>query len=112
MSVKFIGADDLIKHLGSKDGVGKDLERVVKENTAKLQGESQRGAPVSTGYMKSKITQSIKDGGMTGQVSSEAPYSTHVEFGTFKQAAQPFMRPALNYISPKFKADIERVVKK
>lgn len=112
MSVKINGTEELMKHLDSVQNVDSKLKRVIKTNTANLQGMAQRGATVDTGYMKSKITQSIKDGGMTGNVASEAPYSIHVEFGTFKQTAKPFMRPALNHVSPIFKTEITNAVKK
>lgn len=112
MKVNINGVEELLKDLGGKTNIDGKLKRVVLENTATMQSKSQRGAPVDTGYMKSKITQRITDGGMTGIVGSEAPYSEHVEFGTFKQSAKPFMRPAFRDAEIRFKRDIKEVMKK
>lgn len=110
--MKIKGADDLVKRLSDVENLDTKLKNVIKNNTAALQSSAQRGAPVDTGYMKGKITQSIEDAGMTGSVKSEAPYSIHVEFGTFRQLPQPFMRPALNLVIPKFKGDVYNVLRK
>lgn len=110
--MKFRGVNELVAHLNEIENSVPKLKKVVKTNTALLQNMAQRGAPVDTGYMKSKITQSIQDNGMAGNVASEAPYSVNLEFGTFKQAAQPFMRPALNHVTPKFKSEANEIFKR
>ena len=46
-------------------------------------------APRDTGFMADHIT------GDENGVHSEADYSGFVEFGTYKMAAQPFIRPAI-----------------
>lgn len=51
-------------------------------------------APVDTGYMRDHI-EKTKSG-----VVSRAPYSSYVEYGTYKMRAQPFMRPALSAAAP------------
>lgn len=51
-------------------------------------------APVDTGYMRDHI-RAMKQG-ETAIVISAAPYSAFVEFGTRHQAAQPFIRPAID----------------
>lgn len=49
-------------------------------------------APRDTGFMADHIT-GDEDG-----VHSEAHYTVYVEFGTFKMAAQPFLRPAVSEV--------------
>lgn len=54
-------------------------------------------AAVDTGYMKANIKGSIlrQRSIIIGKVTSKAPYSIHLEFGTSGRSAHPFMRPAL-----------------
>lgn len=46
------------------------------------------GAAVDTGFMRDHIEKTAS------AVVSRAGYSRYVEYGTYKMAAQPFMRPA------------------
>lgn len=56
--------------------------------------EAQANCPVDTGFLQS--TGFIQAVGDEVQVGFEAPYASYVEFGTYKMAAQPFLRPALD----------------
>ena len=49
-------------------------------------------APVDTGALKGSITLEIKQSQAT--ISSPLEYAAPVEYGTSRQAAQPYMRPA------------------
>ena len=62
--------------------------------------EAKAIAPVRTGYMRDHIVGAVEDGDKTvmGTVTSEAPYSGFVEFGTVRMDAQPFLRPALDTV--------------
>jgi len=58
-----------------------------------MRDEMKSWAPVLTGYMRDHITKrNLPDG---AEVESEAGYSGFVEFGTSRQADQPFFRPPL-----------------
>lgn len=46
------------------------------------------------------------------EVSSNAPYSAPLEFGTSKMAARPFMRPARDKMRPKIEDLMVRAVQK
>jgi HK97 gp10 family phage protein len=50
--------------------------------------------PVDTGYLRS--TAFIQETGDDVQIGFEAPYASYVEFGTYKMAAQPYLRPAFD----------------
>lgn len=80
--------------LHSPDGpVGKDLlRRVVRVETA-----AKRHAPVDTGRLRSSITHAVErdSRGLVGLVGTNVEYAPHVEFGTLRQPAQPYLRPAL-----------------
>lgn len=51
-------------------------------------------AAVDTGHMRAH-TVAKKKGPRSADVISSAPYAVHVEFGTHKMVAQPFIRPAV-----------------
>ena len=54
-------------------------------------------APVDTGFMKNNIDTSgpAEQGPGQALVTSAAEYSEHVEYGTSRMGAQPFMTPAV-----------------
>ena len=52
-------------------------------------------APVDTGFLRNSITvDSATD--TEAIIAPHTDYAEHVEFGTERQAAQPYMRPALD----------------
>lgn len=56
--------------------------------------EAENNCPVDTGYLRSTVF--VQKNGNDVEVGFEAPYASYVEFGTYKMAAQPFLRPALD----------------
>jgi HK97 gp10 family phage protein len=74
--------------------VGKDLaRRAVRVETA-----AKRLAPVDTGRLRSSITRELsRDGqGLVAVIGTNVHYAPHVEFGTVRMRAQPYLRPALD----------------
>jgi HK97 gp10 family phage protein len=48
------------------------------------------------------VTEPTSDGdSITATVTSNAPYASHLEFGTSKMAARPYLRPARDKMAPK-----------
>lgn len=56
--------------------------------------EAENNCPVDTGYLKSTVF--VREAGDDVEIGFEAPYASYVEFGTYKMAAQPYLRPALD----------------
>ena len=80
--------------LTSEQGpVGKELTR----RTIKVDRAAKQNAPVDTGRLRSSITWRLgRDSqGLLGIVGTNVQYAPYVEFGTARQAAQPYLRPAL-----------------
>ncbi len=56
--------------------------------------EAQSNCPVDTGFLQS--TGFMQVTGDDIEIGFGAEYASYVEFGTYKMAAQPFLRPALD----------------
>lgn len=83
--------------------------QVVKNNTEELQKKAKAYAPVDTGFLKNNIVTRYE--GMSGIVHSQAAYSGFQEFSTRYMTGTPFMRPALNFIYPKYQKDMTDVMR-
>lgn len=71
--------------------IGVSLAGMAVEGTAK------NTVPVKTGELKGSIngrTQRTANGA-TATVGTNKEYASHVEFGTSRQAAQPYLQPSL-----------------
>ena len=58
-----------------------------------VEGSANLLVPVDTGYLKGSIGHRVK--GLSAFVGASAEYAPHVEMGTSKMAAQPFLVPAV-----------------
>jgi HK97 gp10 family phage protein len=67
---------------------GRSLEKIglVAEGYAK------KACPVDTGRLRNSITHAVEDKAV--YIGTNVEYAPHVEYGTIKQKAQPFLRPA------------------
>ena len=52
--------------------------------------------PVDTGTLERSIHQEDVQGQLAVTVGTDVPYAEHVEFGTSKMPARPYLRPALD----------------
>ena len=91
----------------------KVVQAVIKNNGEKMQGRAKALAPVDTWFMHDNIDSYYQGGGSSFEafVHSRAGYSGFVEFGTRKMSAQPFMRPAFEWIKPQLGKDIHDAAK-
>ncbi len=92
-----------------------DVKTVVQKNGADLQRTMQRKADFKKGYQtgttKRSIRLNIKDGGFTAEVEPTTEYSPYLEYGTRYMEKQPFVKPSLAEIEPKFNSDMRKLVK-
>lgn len=97
-TVDFTNADEWRKAL--RDAVAKielrstaDLQRVA----IAVQNEARQLCPVDTGRLRSSIQHVMGEDarGPYADVGTNVVYAPYVEYGTSRQAAQPYMRPAL-----------------
>lgn len=61
---------------------------------AAIARDAQRYAPVDTGELRGSIEAEAPIGN-TVRIVARADYAAHVELGTSRMAAQPYLRPAL-----------------
>ena len=81
----------LLAQLKSLEGVPWICPVAAAETVADIAREN---APVDTGWLRDNIF--AKHLSNYSQVEARAKYSGFVEFGTYKMAAQPFLRPAID----------------
>ena len=112
--IKIEGLDKLQKKL-AKDITMEDVKRVVKKNGADLQQKIVENANFTQGYQtgttKRSVTLDITDGGFTAEAGPTTKYAPYVEYGTRFMDAQPFVQPALEEQSAKFKSDMQKLVR-
>lgn len=84
---------------------GKSGKVYEKYNPRRTHRSSSDGQPPAsdTGFLASNIVLNVDRDGMTATVESRAKYSVHLEFGTQKMKARPFMQPALEENKPKIR---------
>jgi HK97 gp10 family phage protein len=68
-------------------------------------------APVDTGFLRNSIT-SNGEGLLTYSVKVGAEYGIHVEYGTWKMSAQPYLRPAVTFAKDLFEKGIMNVLRR
>ena len=82
-----------------------EAERVIRATEANIKlalragativkGDAVMRCPVDTGQLRNSIHEAIYDD--YAIVDSNVEYAPHVEYGTSRQRAQPFLRPALD----------------
>lgn len=112
--IKIVGMDKLEKQL-KKNVTLNDVRTVVRKNGADLQRLIQRKAEFKKGYQTGETRRSvgleIADNGMTAESGPTTEYSEYLEYGTRFMEKQPFVKPALEEVEPKFKSDMQKLVK-
>lgn len=72
--------------------ISEGIQKAITVACIKVQTQAKALAPVDTGFLRGSIDYEVK--GERGFVGTNADYAPAVEFGTKRQAAQPFLRPA------------------
>lgn len=66
----------------------------LAEGALVIATQAENNCPVDTGFLRSTVF--VREDGDDVVIGFEAPYASYVEFGTYKMAAQPYLRPAFD----------------
>lgn len=87
------------------------VARQVKASTLDVQARAQQVVPVRTGMLRRSIHSIFEQGGLTGICGPSVDYGAPVEFGGRGRAARPYMRPAAEYVLPRFADALKLILK-
>ncbi|MCT1689868.1 HK97 gp10 family phage protein [Brevibacterium sp. p3-SID960] len=84
----------------------------VRKTAADIIRDAQIAAPVRTGNLRNSITADITDypAVVSAEVGPTAEYGAYVEFGTSKQAPQPYLGPAADRHVPVLETALTRLL--
>lgn len=91
-----------------RTNIERDLARLVRIYTQKIQASAKRYAPVRTGRLRAAIQHTLRD--LVGTIFSGVDYGIWLEIGTRKMAAQPYLLPALREHGPAFFRAVRKLV--
>lgn len=102
MAERFVYDQAALKVLfESADGpTGKMLKRkgIAVQRAAKKNASGRPGPNVQTGRLRSSITEELghDSEGLVERIGTDVDYALHVEMGTSRAPAYPYLRPALD----------------
>ena len=99
-----------IENISRGNKSGKVYEKYNPRRSHKASAVGEYPA-TDTGFLVNNITTKLQPNGLEGEVVSRADYSSHLEFGTSKLGARPFMQPSLEQTRPKIRRRIKRLIK-
>ena len=73
--------------------ITEELGKAVRDLVLLVEAEAKKLCPVDTGKLRASITPVIESWA-AGYVGTNTHYAPHVEYGTRKMDAQPFLEPA------------------
>ena len=97
---------------GLDDAITQEVGEEVYKKGLEIESEAKWLAPVDTGRLEESINTEAKGKGkkVEVEVGTDVEYADSVEFGTFKQSAQPFLMPAFNKVARSFQKDLSAIV--
>lgn len=98
IKAKIIGDKEVIRKIEKLAKLNNDaLKEVMLKSAILVEGNAKEKCPVLTGRLRSSITHDVKTQGKKHQarIGTNVEYAPHVEFGTKKQAAKPYLLPGL-----------------
>lgn len=76
-----------------KREIDNGMERVLEDVGKEVRDRAKELCPVDTGNLRDSIEYEAAEESVS--VYSDVEYAAYVELGTYKMAAQPYLRPAL-----------------
>jgi len=88
-----------------KREVANTVHQKIEKACLMVESDDKRICPVDTGRLRASLTHEIETAvnEVVGRVGTDVDYSIFVEYGTSRQSAQPYLRPALKKNIPAIK---------
>lgn len=95
MSVTIRGADKVTANMAKASAaIEGAVGDAVREAAMMIERDAKTNVPVDTGRLRGSIASEEKTP-LLFEVGTNVEYATHVEFGTSKMAAHPYLEPAV-----------------
>lgn len=107
MDVKITDNSDKFKSAMSKAKMAA-LEAIGLQ----AEGYAKKLCPVDTGNLRNSITHETDENEQAAYIGTNVEYAAHVEMGTSKMGAQPYLKPAAADHSSEYKSIIENEMRK
>lgn len=94
--------------------LGGMLRQIVEAAAFKVEARAKDLVPVDTGATKNSIATTIEGDAAetTAQIGPTTEYAIYLEFGTYRMAPRPFLRPALAEVKPQFVEAVQQTLEK
>nr|DAT75803.1 MAG TPA: putative tail component [Caudoviricetes sp.] len=89
------------------DAIDQALAAALEEVGLAAEGFAKRLCPVDTGRLRNSITHVTRPGEKAVYIGTNVEYGPYVEYGTSRQEAQPFLRPAATGHGDTYRAIVE-----
>ena len=91
-------AEVVLKWFGDRKKISMraGVERALAKSSIVVESQAKLLSPVDTGVLRASIRRLINNPRLIAYVGTSTEYAPWVEFGTRRQQAQPYLRPALN----------------
>jgi len=88
-----VNSDLVWKGNEAKKATDTAISKALEMSAILVSNAAVKNAPMDTGLLKASITRDFDD--KNAYIGTGLEYAPYVEFGTRKQKAQPYLRPAL-----------------
>jgi len=88
----------------------KELSELVRRTAFQVEAGAKLRAPVDTGFLRNSI-QTAFESDLSAVVFVAASYGVHVELGTTRMRARPFLLPALEEVARNIGGDVKQVIR-
>lgn len=88
-----------------------EVSAFIGQTAYKIERDAKLLCPVDTGRLRQSIHTQYNNGELKAKVGTNMEYSASVEWGTFRQHAQPYMIPAFTKWKPKFIDGLKDILK-
>ena len=91
--------------------VSNQLKNTLKTCALGIERDAKRKCPVDTGRLRGSISTDLSQiNSYEATIGTNVEYAVHVEYGTYKQSAKPYLRPAYNQNVNKLTQELKQIL--